>query len=235
MKARCPVVGIEGLIGCGKSTLAKELGVALGPSTLVLLEPDEKDEANPYLSSYYEDPKRWSFTTQAHLLGSRFRIHMNAQWWSMEGHGPAVIDRTYYGDTSFARLQLKLGLMSQREFDTYASLYHAMTASVLFPTVCIRVLVSPEKCNERISHRMELETGRRCEQAIDLEYLRGLENEIEHTVGVLRHQGVAIIDMPWDLDREKEEDRKQAVESLAARIMAIKPPDMFLDLHRRTL
>jgi len=54
-------------------------------------------------------------------------------------------------------------------------------------------------------------------------------------VGVLRSQGVAVIDMPWDMDRETADDRKVAVTSLANRIRCIEPPDMFLDLHRRTL
>jgi deoxyadenosine/deoxycytidine kinase len=45
------VVIVEGIIGAGKSVLAKELGRALGPSTLLLLEPDEKKNANPYLAS----------------------------------------------------------------------------------------------------------------------------------------------------------------------------------------
>lgn len=232
---RCPVVIVEGLIGSGKSTLTRELGEALGPETLTLLEPDEKQEANPYLQNYYEDSARWSFTMQAHMLTLRFRMHLLAQWHAMLGRGPAVLDRSYYGDTAFARLQMKLGLMEEREFETYRKLYHAMTAVVLYPTVCIRVLVEPERCNKRIANRMEMEEGRRCEQAIDLDYLQGLEKEIDHMVSVLRHQGVVIIDMPWDMDRDSPEDRKQAVQSLAARINSVEAPDLFLDLHRRTL
>lgn len=232
---RCPVVIVEGPIGSGKSTLTRELGEALGPNTLTLLEPDEKHEANPYLSDYYEDSKRWSFTMQAHMLGMRFRMHLLAQWHALQRRGAAVMDRSYYGDTAFARLQLKLGLMSQREFETYQAMYHAMTASVLYPTVCIRVLVEPELCNARISRRMEIEEGRKCEKAIDLDYLRGLEREIDHMVSVLRSQGVTIIDMPWDMDRDSPADRKQAVQSLASRIKSVEPLDFFLDLHRRTL
>ena len=43
---------VEGIIGAGKSTFSKELSQALGDDTLLLLEPDEKDNANPYLSSF---------------------------------------------------------------------------------------------------------------------------------------------------------------------------------------
>jgi len=232
---RSKVVIVEGLIGGGKTSLSRELGHALGDSTLVLYEPDEKEDGNPYLADYYEDPKRWAFVLQVHQLQARYRMHLCAQWHAMQGHGHAVLDRSYFGDTAFARLQLKLGTMTQREFDTYSSIYQAMTAGVLLPTVCVRILVSPETCNRRIAKRMELETGRKCEQAIDLDYLVQLEREIDHMVGVLRAQGVTILDVPWDVDRDSPDSRQAAVESLASRIKSLEPPDLFLDMHRRTL
>jgi len=229
------VVIVEGLISGGKTTLTRELGAALGASTLVLVEPDEKNDANPYLGEYYRDPSRWSFTMQAHLLSMRYRMHLHAQWHALQGEGHAVLDRSYFGDTAFARLQLKNGLMSQREFDTYQTLYHAMTASVLLPTVCLRVLVSPEVAQRRIMKRMEKETGRTCETAVSLDYLRGLDGEIDHMVGVLKQQGVVVYDMPWDEDRDTPEARASSIEAIAARIQNLSPPDLFLDMHRRTL
>jgi deoxyadenosine/deoxycytidine kinase len=232
---RYPVVTVEGLIGSGKSTLTEELGKALGETTLILKEPDDKDNANPYLSDYYADSKRWSLTMQIHLLAMRYRMHLHAQWHAMQGHGCAVLDRSYYGDTAFARVQRTMGLMSDREFGTYQTIYHAMTASVLHPTICVRILVSPEICNKRIARRMELREGRRCEEAIDLNYLKMLDKEIDHMIAVLRYNGVMILDVPYDVDRDSEEQRSQAVRSLADRVLSIEPPDFFLDLHRRTI
>lgn len=229
------VVIVEGLISGGKTTLTRELGAALGANTLVLTEPDEKNNANPYLADYYGAPERWSFTMQSHLLAMRYRMHLHAQWHAMQGTGHAVLDRSYYGDTAFARLQLKLGLMTEREFGTYQTLFHAMTASVLLPTVCLRVLVSPEIAQQRVIKRMEKETGRRCETAVSLEYLRGLDSEIDHMVGVLKTQGVTVYDMPWDEDRDTPETRASAIQGIAARIQNLTPPDLFLDLHRRTI
>jgi len=231
------VIIVEGLIGSGKTTLTRELGKALGEQTLVLFEPDEKEEngaTNPYLADYYEDPARWSFVLQVHQLQARYRMHQHAQWHAMQGHGDVVLDRSFYGDTAFGRLQLKQGLMSQREFNTYQDIYHAMTATVALPNVCLRVLASPETCSARVAKRMEIETGRKCESVIDLDYMRGLELEIDHMVSVLRSMGVTILDVPWDTTRDSEHMRAGTVEALAARIRGLEPPDYFLDLHRRT-
>ena len=233
--SRKNVVIVEGIIGAGKSSLSRELGRALGSDTLILMEPDEAGGENPYLSDFYGDPTRWAFVMQAHLLQARYRMHLHAQWHAMNGKGHAVLDRSYFGDTCFARLQVKSGAMFQREFETYRSLYHAMTATVLLPNVCVRLLVSPVIALDRVQRRMEQREGRRCESTISLQYLVDLDKEITHMVAVLRNLGVTVIDMPWDMDRDDEASRRTAVEALASRIVESEPPDVFLDLHRRTI
>lgn len=235
MVRRKKVVIVEGIIGAGKSSLTRELGRALGSNTLILMEPDEADDANPYLSDFYGDPKRWALVMQMHLLQARYRMHQHAQWHAMSGQGHAILDRSYFGDTCFARLQLRNGAMTQREFNTYRDIYHAMTATVMLPNVCVRMLVAPEIARQRIEGRMAAREGRKCESGIDLRYLMDLDREISHMVSVLRQQGTTVIDMPWDVDRESPESRSLAVESLAARIAEECAPDPFLDLHRRTM
>jgi len=234
---RYKVVIIEGLIGSGKSSLATELAAALGESTLCLLEPDEKDNANPFLARYYptdETRSRWGYTMQTRLLAMRFRMQLAAQDWATLGKGHAVCDRSYYGDTCFARMLAKAGLMLPEEYDTYRMLYQEMTKFVLYPNVCVRILVSPKVANTRIARRSEKREGRKCESTIDLEYLKALDREITETVGVLRQQGVMIVDMPWDVDRDTADQRAVAIQSLADRIIDFTPPSLLLDLHRRT-
>ena len=158
-----------------------------------------------------------------------------AQWYAMNKQGHAVLDRSYFGDTSFARLQVKTGAMTSDEFETYRSIYHAMTASVLLPSVCVRLVVSPEVAAKRIQRRMELQTGRKCENVIDINYLRELDREITHMVNVLSEQGVQTIHVPWDADRGTREARVDSVKEIAAQIIESQPKDLFLDLHRRTL
>lgn len=229
------VVITEGLIGIGKSSLSAELAAALGSSTLLLLEPDEQDNANPFLAQYYADPARWGFTMQVRLLAMRFRMHLNAQWHVLNGRGHTVLDRSYFGDTCFARMLAKSGKLTPDEFETYRLLYQEMTASVLLPHVCVRILGDVETAAERIARRASEREGRRCENVIDLDYLRALDDEISLMVGVLARQGVVVLDMPWDADRDTPEQRQAAVTGLARRIEKIAPPDLFLDLHRRTV
>jgi len=229
------VVVVEGLISGGKTTLARELGHALGETTLILTEPDEKDNANPYLADFYADMPRYAFTMQCHLLSLRYRMHLNAQWYAMQGQGHAVMDRSYFGDTAFARLQLKTGTMTQREFDTYVTLYKNMTASVLHPTVCVRVQVTPEVAQKRIQRRIGREPGRACESVVALDYLRTLDREIDYMVDTLRQQGVIILDLPWNDDRDTKASRSSVIGDLARRIEEATPVDIFLNDHRRTI
>jgi deoxyadenosine/deoxycytidine kinase len=232
---RRKVVLVEGIIGAGKSVLTEELGRALGKSTLTLMEPDEKDGANPYLQDFYKDAERWALIMQVHLLQARFRMHQQAQWHAMNNYGHAVLDRSFQGDTCFARMLHRSGVMSQREFDTYKSIYHAMTASVLLPNVCVRLVVAPRVAQGRIKRRMEEQTGRECEDVIDLQYLTDLDTEISHMTDVLRGMGVSVIELPWDDHREKSADRAAVIERLAAQIVENGPVDLFLDTHRRSI
>jgi len=235
MQEQGKVVIVTGPIGSGKSTLSQELAAGLGPETLWLPEADEKGQRNPYLADYYEDAKRWALTMQVHLLGVRYRQHLQAQWFTMNTGHDAVLDSCYWQDTAFARLQLQLGLMTEREFDTYAALYRAMTASVLLPSAAVRILATPETCHARITARMEKQTGRKCESSIDLDYVRKLDAEIDGMSKVLRDMGCPIFDVPWDAERDSAEAREQTIASLAGRIRSLSVPDPFLDTHRRTL
>jgi len=228
------VVILEGLIAAGKSTFSEELAEILGPETLLLLEPDEKEGKNPYLNWYYEDPGKWAFPMQIHLLATRFRMHLRAQWRAMNTEYFSVMDRSFYGDTSFARLQLAFGHLTPQEFETYRQIYHSMTAFVLLPQFCIWLKTSPESSARRINKRIEDREGRSCESKIDLGYLHKLDQEIANMISVLKSQGVQILEVDWEKERTKEE-RLPHLLKVAEKIRTFQPPDLFLDLHRRTL
>ncbi len=80
-------IGISGLIGAGKTTLATELGKIM--NLPVYFEPVIENE---YLEDFYRDPKRYSFSLQIYLLNTRFRQHQQILW---NGKG-GIQDRTLY-------------------------------------------------------------------------------------------------------------------------------------------
>ena len=68
-------IGIAGMIGAGKSTLAAALGAHL--ELPVYYEPVGD---NTYLSDFYRDTAKYSFATQIYLLNRRFQQHQEIIW-----------------------------------------------------------------------------------------------------------------------------------------------------------
>lgn len=166
---------VEGNIGAGKSTLAKELAERLDGEYLA--EPDES--TNPYLADYYRDPARWAFEMQMFLLTRRYRVQRYAQSKVRHyGNGFVVMDRSYYGDVCFANVQLQMGYFTQRDYETYLSHHTDMKVHLEPPAMAIFLDVAPSVCKDRISKRMSEKEGRKCEAGIDLAYLDALDAEI---------------------------------------------------------
>ena len=111
-------IGISGLIGAGKTTLAKELGKVL--NLPVYYEPIVENE---YLEDFYRDMKRYSFSFQIYLLNCRFRQHQQVLW---NGTG-GIQDRTLYEDSIFAKVLYEEGNMEEREYKTYLNLFRNMS------------------------------------------------------------------------------------------------------------
>lgn len=159
------LVCIEGLIGCGKSTLVK--GLADNYKHVPFYEPVE---TNPYLGKYYEDPSRWAFTMQVHLLWERYKMHQEAYYKSLTG-SVCLLDRSPEGDKAFALVQNKEGYFTPSEFDSYLNMSNILHSQRADADLVIWLDLPPEKALERISKR-----ARGCESGIPLNYLIDLDN-----------------------------------------------------------
>jgi len=155
-------IGIAGMIGAGKSTLATALGQHLGIDCYY-----EPVTDNEYLADFYRDTARYSFAMQVYLLNRRFQQHQEIIW---KGRS-AVQDRTIYEDSIFAKMLAETGLMDPRDYRTYVQLFRHMSNFMCKPSVIIYLDVSPERSHERI-----LQRSRDVEGQIKLEYLRALYN-----------------------------------------------------------
>jgi deoxyadenosine kinase len=161
-------IGIAGMIGAGKSTLATALGQHLGIDTYY-----EPVADNEYLSDFYRDTPRYSFAMQVYLLNRRFQQHQEIIW---RGRS-AVQDRTIYEDSIFAKMLAKTGLMDERDYRTYQQLFRNMSNFMCKPSVIVFLDVSPESSAERIKMR-----SRDVESSIPLDYLKALHEGYEEFV-----------------------------------------------------
>ena len=155
-------IGIAGMIGAGKSTLAKALGEHLGIDTYY-----EPVADNEYLADFYQDTARYSFAMQVYLLNRRFQQHQEIIWRQRS----AVQDRTIYEDSIFAKMLAKTGLMDERDYRTYVQLFRNMSNFMCKPSVIVYLDVSPESSADRIRMR-----SRDVESKIELGYLQALHD-----------------------------------------------------------
>jgi len=231
----------EGIPGAGKTVFAEELGEALTrqrrevgqrAETLFIAEADEK-QGNPYLKDYYSDMSRWASTMQCQLLARRFRAHLSAQYHVMSERGDGVLDRSYFGDVAFAKVQRDLGFMSEREYETYKLLYHGMTSFVLYPNLCVFLDVSIDTSMERISRRMMDQHGRTCEQRITEDYLAAVRDATLVVIDALDRHGTKILRVYWDEDLSTPPQRRPFIDSVAQTIINHVSRREFADIHDR--
>jgi deoxyadenosine/deoxycytidine kinase len=157
-------IAITGNIGAGKTTLAQLLSAHYGWEVLY-----EAVEGNPYLEDFYADMERWSFNLQIYFLNSRFE-----QVRTIRESGLSIIqDRTIYEDAYiFASNLHRSGNMTERDYQTYRSLFDNMVSTVQPPDLMIYLRADLPKLVAQIQKR-----GRSFEQSISEEYLSSL-NEL---------------------------------------------------------
>src|SRR5512143_2904365 len=158
-------IGIAGIIGAGKTTLAKSLGEHLHLD--VHYEPVIDNE---YLDDFYRDTARYSFAMQIYLLNRRFQQHQEIIWRNRGG----VQDRTIYEDAIFAKTLRDLGLMEPRDYETYVGLFRNLSNFMCRPNAIVYLDVSPENSLKRIKQR-----SRDCESVVGLDYLHRLYDNYE--------------------------------------------------------
>lgn len=164
------LVAICGLIGSGKSTLVSNLANKFGYSSY-----QEPVDNNPFLSQYYTDPKRWSFTLQVYYLWERYKQMCEAHMKSLNGE-IVILDSTIYSDMAFALLQKQSGYFTKDEYATYLNMHKIIAAQTAYPDVLFFLQLSTEETAERIKMR-----SRDCESGIPIKYLEDL-NAVYKTI-----------------------------------------------------
>lgn len=175
-------IAVAGNIGAGKTTLTKLLAKHFK------WEPHFEDVVdNPYLDDFYHQMERWSFNLQIYFLNSRFR-----QILLIRQSGKKIIqDRTIYEDSHiFAPNLHAMGLMTNRDFENYISLFELMETTVEAPDLLIYLRSSIPNLVKQIHMR-----GRDYENTISIDYLSRLNERYEAWVQGYNKGKLLIIDV----------------------------------------
>ena len=175
-------IAIAGNIGAGKTTLTRLLAEHFG------WEPHYEDVAhNPYLDDFYNDMARWSFNLQVYFLNNRLK-QLQTIW---SGGQTVVQDRTIYEDAFiFAPNLYRMGLMPQRDFENYQSLFETLHRMVKPPDLLIYLKASIPKLVDQIQLR-----GREYEENIRLDYLKKLNEAYTDWIGGYTDGKLLVIDV----------------------------------------
>ena len=193
-------IAIAGNIGSGKTTLTRLLSKHFG------WKPHfEEVDNNPYLESFYEDMKRWSFNLQIYFLNSRFRQVMDIR----KSGDDIIQDRTIYEDAYiFAANLYDMGLMETRDYQNYKDLFELMSSFLQAPDLLIYLRDSVPTLVRQIQKR-----NRDYEQSIRLDYLKALNKRYENWISSYNKGKLLIIESD-DIDLEKPEDLSVVIEQI---------------------
>jgi len=150
-------IAVEGPIGAGKSSLAELLAAELG-ARLVCENPGE----NPFLASFYKDPRRFALSTQLFFLLQRYGQQSEFLQGGLFEQGGLVSDYLFAKDRLFATLTL-----SAEELALYDRVYQALRPRVATPDLVVYLQARTEVLLARIDKR-----GRPEEKTIRTDYLR---------------------------------------------------------------
>src|SRR5512140_73771 len=136
-------VAIEGVIGVGKTTLARLLQPVF--SAEILLEVFEE---NPFLSDFYADRERYAFQTQIFFLLSRYHQQRRTVHEIQASGKNLLADYTFAKDALFAQINLK-----GDELDMYYKVHEALAEKIQKPDLRVYLQASPDTLMQRIALR----------------------------------------------------------------------------------
>lgn len=157
-------IAVEGVIGAGKTALAKKLKAKLD-ARLIL----EQFETNPFLEKFYNDRRRYAFQTQMFFLINRFKQQEELSQEDLFS-SYIVSDYIFEKDRIFAYLNL-----TGDELKLYESLYPLLARSLRKPDLVVFLQSSIDRLMFNIKKR-----GRAIEKNLSRSYIEELSEAYNH-------------------------------------------------------
>jgi deoxyguanosine kinase len=151
-------IAIEGVIGVGKTTLARLAQQEFNAQILL-----EVFEENPFLARFYQDRKRYGFQTQIFFLLSRYHQQHQAIPDALS-RGNLISDYTFDKNKIFARLNLE-----GDELAMYERVQDILATKIPLPDLVVYLRADTRVLMERIAFR-----DRSYERTMDRDYIAAL-------------------------------------------------------------
>jgi len=175
-------LAIEGVIGVGKTTLARLLQPIFSAELLL-----EVFEENPFLKLFYQDRERYAFQTQIFFLLSRYSQQHQAVPEALQ-RGTLIADYTFAKDALFARINLH-----GDEMVMYQRVHEALAERIPPPDLIVYLRADTEALMQRIAQR-----DRPYERQMDRAYIDQLNGAYEDFLRQPLH-GVAVLPIDTNL------------------------------------
>jgi deoxyguanosine kinase len=157
-------IAIEGVIGVGKTTLARMLAPSFEADLLL-----EVFEENPFLSDFYSDRARYAFQTQIFFLLSRYHQQRRGVTAIVESGKSLFSDYTFAKDSLFARINLQ-----GDELEMYKRVHEALAEKIPMPDLLVYLRANTDVLIQRIAQR-----DRTYERNMDWNYIDDLNRAYE--------------------------------------------------------
>lgn len=214
------VIVVGGMIGLGKSSVAKILGEHFNSEVFY-----ESVDDNPLLPLFYSESeeeiqkRRYPFLLQLYFLNTRFKSIKDALY-----HSNNILDRSIYEDWYFARKNMELGRISDLEMKIYEDLLNNMMEELKeLPKKSPDLMVYLKGSFETVLDRIKLR-GREFEIDDSLkEYYEYLWKDYDGWVeNYYNASQVLIIDMDKMDVVNSQEDRKELIRMVEEKLKEVK-------------
>ncbi|MFW5713467.1 MAG: deoxynucleoside kinase [Brevefilum sp.] len=157
-------LAIEGVIGVGKTTLARLLQSYFNAELLL-----EIFEENPFLSDFYSDRKRYAFQTQIFFLLSRYHQQREGVREALQKSSTLISDYTFQKDRLFAEVNL-----TGDELEMYYRVHEALAEKITTPDLIVYLRADTDVLMQRIAQR-----DRPYERQMEVGYINTLNRTYE--------------------------------------------------------
>lgn len=172
-------IAIEGVIGVGKTTLARLLQPSFNAELLM-----EIFEENPFLSDFYSDRQRYAFQTQIFFLLSRYHQQRSGVRDALAKNPWLISDYTFEKDRLFAEINLQ-----GDELEVYYSVHEALAEKIHKPDLIVYLRADTRVLMQRIAQR-----DRPYERQMELGYIESLNQTYDARFADKSGQNILTID-----------------------------------------